>query len=191
MARLFLAINLPREIKDKLAHLQQELAHTRAQVRWVRPEGIHLTLKFFGEVPEEMIDTLARLAQETVVQKACGSLRFRVKGLGTFPSLRRPRVIWVGLEGDLSKLLSLQQALEEAFAKLGFVPEDRPFVPHLTLGRVKSGKGLDQLVSIIKRYQAEPFALPEEFEVSEIILYQSILKPSGAVYTPLRRIPLH
>ena len=190
MVRLFLAINLPEHLKKRLAYLQQELARSGADVRWVRPEGIHLTLKFFGEVSEEMIDRLAQTTKEVVQKSSQGPMRFTLKGLGTFPSGSRPRVVWVGLEGDLKRLSLLQHALEKAFEKLGFEREKRAFVPHLTLGRVKSNRKVRHLLQEIQRHQDEAYSQPQEVEVKELILYQSILKPSGAVYLPLKRIPL-
>jgi len=157
-------------------------------VRWVRPEGIHLTLKFFGNVPEEKIPLLAQAAS-SVAQKF-GAFRLRLAGLGAFPSERRPRVVWTGLQGDIKELTRLQQQLEEAFVPLGFPPEGRPFVPHVTLGRVKSNRGLAKLRHLIEVNRKSVGQGWEEIRVDYLILYKSTLKPSGAVYTPLKIIPL-
>ncbi len=187
MVRCFLAISLSESVKKRLQALQQELAKTGADVRWVRPEGIHLTLKFLGNVPEEKIEPIAKAAQEVVAK--FGPLRLRVKGLGAFPSGRKPRVIWAGLEGDLKPLLRLQKELEDSLAKLGFEPESRPFVPHLTLGRVKSGRKMDKLRQVLAEKNDRVGEGWEEMQIENLVLYQSTLKPSGAVYTPLKIIP--
>jgi len=191
MVRLFLAISLPEKVKSRLAALQEELAQSRADVRWVRPEGIHLTLKFFGNVPESMIERLAEETRRVIQKERPGVIRLGLKGLGAFPGGRKPpRVVWAGLEGDLIPLAKLQRALEEAFTKLGFEAEKRAFVPHVTLGRVKSPRRVEKLRQALSSRQEEEFFPPEEIEIKELVLYQSILKPSGAVYIPLRRFPL-
>ncbi len=187
MVRCFLAISLSESVKKRLQALQQELAKTGADVRWVRPEGIHLTLKFLGNVPEEKIEPITKAAQEVVAK--FGPLRLRVKGLGAFPSGRKPRVIWAGLEGDLKPLLRLQKELEDSLTKLGFEPESRPFVPHLTLGRVKSGRKMDKLRQVLAEKNDRVGEGWEEMRIENLVLYQSTLKPSGAVYTPLKIIP--
>ena len=191
MVRLFLAISLPEKVKARLATLQKELAQSQADVRWVRPEGMHLTLKFFGNVPKEMIDPLSKVIQSVIQEQHPGVIHLGLKGLGTFPGRQKsPRVIWVGLEGDLSPLARLQRALEEAFVKLGFEPEKRAFMPHITLGRVKSSKRVERLRQILSRHEDETFFTPEAIEIKELVLYQSILKPTGAVYIPLRKFSL-
>ncbi len=189
MVRLFLAINLPAEIKEKLAALQNELAESRADVRWVRPEGIHLTLKFLGNVSEDRIEEIVAAAQEAIKKASPGVIKLGIKGLGTFPPHKAPRVVWAGLTGDLVPLARLQQALEEALARIGFEKENRPFIPHLTLGRVKSSRRKEALLKKIEKYREEEIT-PEIIEVSEIVLYQSTLHPKGAIYTPLRRMSL-
>ncbi len=188
MARLFLAISLPVELKERLARLQEELKKIGADVRWVRPEGIHLTLKFLGEVPEDLIDQIVKLAEEAIRESGVKSLRLGLKGLGSFPPGKAPRVVWVGLTGDLKELALLKRHLEDKLARLGFEPEGRAFVPHLTLGRVKSGRGRDSLQKEIHRRREEEIAPEGALEISEIVLYRSTLHPQGAIYTPLRRI---
>ncbi len=187
MVRCFLAINLSESVKKRLQALQQELAKAGADVRWVRPEGIHLTLKFLGNIPEEKIEPIAKAAQEVVAKFRPFCLR--VKGLGTFPSGRKPRVIWAGLEGDLKPLLQLQKELEDSLTKLGFEPESRSFVPHLTLGRVKSNRRVEKLRQLLAEQNNRVGEGWEEIRVETLILYKSTLKPSGAVYTPLKIIP--
>lgn len=190
MARLFLAISLPAQVKERLAEVQRELARSGADVRWVRPEGIHLTLKFLGEVPPEKIEAIVAACEKAVKEAAPGALRLGVRGLGTFPPNRAPRVVWAGLTGDLTALARLKRALEEALVSLGFEREDRPFVPHLTLGRVKSARRREALLKEIARFREEEFFSPESIEVCTLTLYQSTLHPEGAIYTALRKIPL-
>ncbi|AEH44862.1 2'-5' RNA ligase [Thermodesulfatator indicus DSM 15286] len=190
MARLFLAISLPAKIKEKLKSLQEDLAKTQAHVRWVRPEGIHLTLKFFGEVPEEKTTQLIKAIEKVLEREKPGLLRFKVKDLGVFPNPRSPRVIWAGLEGDLVKLAKLQRHLEEAFIPLGFPMEKRAFVPHLTLGRIKSPRKRNVLMAKVADYQEKNWSIPDDIEIEEIVLYESKLHPEGAIYTPRKRFPL-
>lgn len=191
MARLFLAISLPEKVKNRLAALQKELAKSQADVRWVRPEGLHLTLKFFGQVPEEKIERLSSVITKVIEALKPGPMHLGLKGVGTFPpGGRAPRVVWVGLYGRLDTLAKLQNALEEAFAKWGFEKEKRRFVPHITLGRVKSKRRVDRLREEVLRLQEKEFFAPQEIEVKELTLYQSILKPTGAVYLPLKKFPL-
>ncbi len=189
MARLFLAISLPAQVKEKLAELQNKLAASGAGVRWVRPEGIHLTLKFLGNVPESRIPEIVSVVQEVVRKNAPAVIRLGVKGVGTFPPRGTPRVVWAGLTGDLVALARLQQALEAALARLGFAPEKRPFVPHLTLGRVKSAKNKKALLQSVDRYREEEFVPAQTIAIKELVLYQSTLHPEGAIYTPLKHFP--
>ncbi len=185
MVRTFLAIPLPASVKETLAQLIKELRETSADVRWVRPEGIHLTLWFFGSLSE---DRLARLKEALARESLGESFQLRGQGLGTFPPGGRPRVIWVGVSGDLDRLRELKRRLDKIVVPLGFEPERRPFTPHFTLGRVKSTRGLARLLKALSHFK-EAFSLPP-FEVREIVLYRSDLRPDGACYTPLRRYPL-
>ncbi|OAG28696.1 RNA 2',3'-cyclic phosphodiesterase [Thermodesulfatator autotrophicus] len=190
MARLFLAISLPANIKEQLKGIQEDLAQSRAQVRWVRPEGIHLTIKFLGEVPEEKISEIISQIEKVLQKLKPGKLHFKIKGLGVFPNPRSPRVVWAGLEGDLATLARLKRQIEEAFVPLGFPMETRAFVPHLTLGRIKSSKRRQALMEKINTYQEKEWSLPEPIEVEELVLYESKLHPEGAIYIPRKRFPL-
>lgn len=185
MIRTFLAIDLPENLKPGLALYLQELKKSGADVKWVPVGNIHLTLKFFGNVPDTEVDILALAAQEVAAEQA--PFQLKVTGAGAFPSLNAPRVVWLGLEGDLIPLARFYRQLEKAFETLGYPPEGRPFHPHLTLGRVKSPKGRLGLTKVLK--ELPPPNWPP-FQVREIILYRSILSPQGSTYTPLSAIPL-
>ena len=185
MIRAFLAIELPDALRPGLAQVQGELKRSRADVRWVAVPNIHLTLKFFGNVPDDEIDTLALAAREAAATAT--PLQLQVTSAGAFPSLNAPRVVWLGLGGDLLPLTQLFYRLEKAFAALGYPPEGRAFNPHLTLGRVKSPANREKLAGMLKKLP--PLDWPP-FEVKELILFQSVLSPQGSKYTPLRVIKL-
>ncbi|MBX6422690.1 RNA 2',3'-cyclic phosphodiesterase [Thermosulfurimonas sp. F29] len=182
--RCFLAVDLPGETKEVLAGLQRELRAAGADVRWVRPEGFHLTLKFFGSIPEGKLEELVKAAE-----RAASGLRpfvLSLKGAGFFPPRGTPRVVWVGLSGDLDPLLELHRRLERAFERVGFPPERRPFHPHLTLGRVKTPRGAEEL-----RRRTANLRIPEHaFRVERLTFFRSELRPDGAVYTALREVAL-
>jgi RNA 2',3'-cyclic 3'-phosphodiesterase len=182
--RLFIALELPQEIKAELAALQQALRQARAEVAWTKAENLHLTLKFLGEVPAERVEQIAQACRAAA--QTCAPLLLTTQGTGFFPDARRPRVVWAGLSGAVPDLLALQRQLAERLVPLGFPREDKPFRPHLTLGRCKSPKNLAQLVA-----RAEAYALPaRSFTASELVLMQSQLHPTGSIYTPLQRAGL-
>lgn len=186
--RLFIAIDLPDGIKARLHETQQALReHTRA-VRWADPQGTHLTLKFLGEVRVGAIGAIeAGMARAAARHR---SFALRTTELGAFPSKTRPRVVWLGLGGDLAVLRELRADVERSVAPLGFPTEQRSFAPHLTLGR--SGKeprpaDLETIGQALDRVAA-----PAEstFFVQEIVLMRSELGKSGARYTPVVHVPL-
>jgi 2'-5' RNA ligase len=178
--RLFVALELGDAVRAAVRELADRLQRTRADARWVRPEGMHLTLKFIGEVPEEK---LAPIRQALSTVRSAKPVVMEFRRLGYFPNERRPRVLWVGIEAS-ENLPELAAQMEAALEPLGVARENRPFAPHLTLGRFKSSQRLEQL-------QKEIAALPStEFgrvESSEFFLFQSKLSPKGAEYTKLER----
>jgi RNA 2',3'-cyclic 3'-phosphodiesterase len=185
MIRCFLAIDLPDSLRPQLALVQGELKRSDADVRWVQVGNIHLTLKFFGNLPDAEVDPVARAALEVARQQA--PLQLQVTQAGAFPSVRSPRVVWLGLGGDLIPLAQMYHKLEKAFTVLGHLPEGRPFNPHLTLGRVKSPQNRQRLARLLETLP--PLNWPP-FQVSELILFKSTLTPQGSIYTPLQVIPL-
>ena len=184
MIRAFLAIDLPESLRPGLALAQGELKKSQADVRWVPPGNIHITLKFFGNLPDAEVPPIISAAREVASQQA--PLCLAVLGAGAFPSIRSPRVVWLGLGGDLLPLSKFFHRLEKAFAQLGYPPEGRAFNPHLTLGRVRSPEGRVQLSRAIEKLVVDW----PPFQVQEIILYQSLLSPKGSTYTPLEVIKL-
>lgn len=177
--RLFVAIEIPEAIQTALAGMQQELRRAQADINWTKPENIHLTLRFLGEVEAGRVDALKRVCNETAA-------RFRpfvlqMSGAGVFPNFRQPRVLWAGLSGETETAATLQKQLEAGLVASGFAREDKPFKPHLTIGRVKSPKNAGQVAALTEIYEVPDCS----FEVREIVLMRSELLPAGARYTPL------
>ena len=139
MIRCFLAIDLPEDLRPGLALVQGELKKSQADVRWVPPGNIHITLKFFGNVTDAEVPAIIAAAREVAAEQA--PLTLKVTGAGAFPNVRSPRVVWLGLGGDMLPLSQFFYRLEKAFAALDYPPEGRAFNPHLTLGRVRSPRG--------------------------------------------------
>lgn len=185
MLRSFLAIELPATILKRIEEVQKDLKSSRADVRWVSPENIHLTLKFFGTIEESIIESIIKLTEGPVQGTLLFSLK--IQGMGAFPSLKNPRVIWIGFQEGKEIVVAIQKQLEREFEKIGFQPENRPFHPHLTLGRMRSNRGKDELVRGMERYREEEFG---NFQVEKIVLFKSELRPTGPIYTPLREIRL-
>lgn len=179
MIRAFLAIDLPASLRPVLSRAQEELKKSGADVKWVPPGNIHLTLKFFGNIPEDQVEAIAQAARSVAAAQAPFALM--ITDAGAFPSPKNPRVVWLGVEGDLAVIRDFHRRLEAAFAPLGFAPEDRPFSPHLTLGRVKSPAGRPELT---RRLVTLPSPDCTPFKVSEVILFRSNLSPKGPRISP-------
>lgn len=179
MVRSFISIPVPRAGIDVLERASKRLdSEIAGQVRWVRPRGIHLTLKFMGDIPAS---TLERV-METLPQVAAGFGRFElsISGLGVFPNVRRPRVLWAGLDGDLATLSALQLAVDEAVEKLGLPKEDRPFSPHLTLGRVKRDTNEEQSRKIGYLMSNTELQAVPSWSVDTVDLMRTELDPTGS-----------
>ncbi len=185
MIRSFIAIDFPEETRKALEDIQKELKQCGAGVRWVKPGSIHLTLKFLGNIHLAQVEDIAlAVAQEVRDQPP---ITLGAAGLGAFPSRKKPRVIWIGMEGEVQRLSRIQARVENALEPLGFVREKRVFQPHLTIGRVKDRRRLQALIDAMATLDMEPF---NSFDADEIILYKSDLRPTGAIYTKLHRMPL-
>ncbi|MBN1882062.1 MAG: RNA 2',3'-cyclic phosphodiesterase [Deltaproteobacteria bacterium] len=176
--RLFIAAEPPQHVVDGCRDVIEKLKGAGDGIRWVKPHGIHLTVKFFGNVDESRIPEISDAAG---VLSGSGAIDLAVGGLGTFPGKKRPRVIWIGITGDLDRLVTARDMLDGALSGIGFPREDRPFRAHLTLGRVKERIP----VALVSRLEQSRDISLGAMRVEGFSLIQSDLKPSGAVYTPL------
>jgi 2'-5' RNA ligase len=188
--RTFIAIKLDEALHRRLARLQDELkpAVPHGSVRWVAPENIHLTLKFLGDVEPARIEAIA--AAMRAAAAGAQPCSFEVAGLGCFPNTRRPNVIWVGLSETSGALAALQAAIETELSRLGFPPEARGFSPHLTLGRVRRESRPADIQEIGRLVEAKKIGSLGRQTVSSVTLFESDLRPEGAVYTALAEAPI-
>lgn len=176
--RAFIAIHLPDDVKEYLGNLTDKLAETvppRA-VRWVRPDRMHLTLRFLGDTDVGLLPAIKGALDETAAQHPPFILQLH--GFGCFPNCRRPRVLWAGVNGNLAQAASLKETLDTSLAPLGWEAEDRPFRPHLTLGRVNDAR---LLASQKWPVAIKSLAIPAQ----AIHLIESELTPQGPIYTDL------
>jgi 2'-5' RNA ligase len=179
MKRLFAAIPIPAPASDRIAALLAEVRDQRWPVRWVSETGLHLTLKFYGEVPDERVEVIAEAVGFAV--QGTGTLPLALEGVGAFPSLERARVVWVGVE-PAPALELLQDRIERGAEPLGFAPEGVPFRPHVTLGRVREGERLPP--AAVRRLAA--LELAEPFVADALVLYESRLDRRRPEYHAVR-----
>jgi 2'-5' RNA ligase len=162
--------------------MQERLRSSNADFRWPSIGSIHLTLKFLGDVEPKIIPQITELLSDLSVGDR--PFELRLSGFGAFPSIRNPRIVWCGIKGDEARLESLQNGVESVCSRLYFPREERPFHPHLTLGRIRSRRNLHRLVDCIKM----GFELEHAFKVDRFHIFRSTLKPRGAVYDVLETI---
>jgi RNA 2',3'-cyclic 3'-phosphodiesterase len=187
--RSFIAIELPPDIRSKLDELQKELKLSKLQqVKWANPSGIHLTLKFLGNVDISDVEKITN----AITESCLGYKKFTLElsELGVFPNYRRPRVIWLGVGGQMDILLKLQKQIDDKLELIGFPQEKRPFSPHVTLGRVRdsiTSYEQEQYGGVI---QNKKYSERHIVTVASINLMRSQLQPTGAVYTEISAIKL-
>lgn len=182
--RTFIAVELPQEVKRKIEEVQAPLKKTDTHVSWVKPGNVHVTLKFLGEVKDEKVEDVFRSTEEALKESKVFDLS--LKDLGCFPNLRRPRVVWVGVDQGKDELFQMQRRIEEELFKVRFPKEAKPFSAHLTIGRVKSGRNIEELTRQIDNTKFQT----EEVRIDEVVVMKSQLHPHGAIYTPLKKIKL-
>jgi len=179
--RLFVALELPAAVRAALGEIEARLRPTAgSNVRWTDPNGIHLTLKFIGEIPTKQVEAI-RSALAGI--RAARPVETAFRGIGWFPNARRPRVFWAGVEGG-ANLAALAAEIEGALEPLGIARESREFQPHLTLARIKSDDGLDGLRREVERLGAPEFG---RATYAEFDLMQSTLNRGGSIYTRIER----
>ena len=184
MLRSFIAIELSETLKNELTGLQLKLKKCGADVRWIKPENIHLTLKFLGDIEEQIVENIVKTIKGTC--KEFKPFSIDIKGTGLFPNPRSPRVLWVGVNGS-EDVIRFQGEIKDRMSALGFKREKRRFIPHLTLGRFKSPQGKGPLLEKIELLKSSSFGI---INVLTISLMQSELSPAGAQYRRLANIPL-
>jgi len=185
--RLFVALDLPEDVRRGLSDLVGSLRKECPSARWIRPESMHVTLEFIGHVPDEKLDAIAQALGKTF---AAEPVDIAFQALGFFPNERRPRVLWCGVQAspNLAPLAAdIESSLEMA---VGIARESRPYVPHLTLARIDPEKvareSVEKLVNAAMELKTTDFG---SARATEFYLYESVLKPSGAEYTKLRTFP--
>lgn len=182
--RTFAAVDLGRAIERAVGAVIGDARVALPDVRWVRPENAHLTLKFYGDVDEAKIPALIRALTAAAV--AAAPFCLQIAGAGAFPSPKRARVLWLGVEDPSGELVRLAAAVEEASAALGLPREERPYAAHLTIGRAKGQPIRDAERAI----EALAGVRCGQADIGELVLYRSDLSPKGSTYTPLARLRL-
>jgi len=178
--RAFIGIEATDEVRAALARAQQKLAACGAKVKWVPPENVHLTLKFLGDIDEEMVEKVKAAMAEAAGD---GPITLEVCGLGCFPPRGKPRTLWAGVSEGAEPVAKLFKRLDRALRPLRFKKESR-FVAHLTIGRVKSPVGAENLAPVMEQHAATPFGT---VDAAEMVLFRSTLTPSGAIYDVVAR----
>jgi len=181
--RSFIAVELPDDVLSAVSRVQEQLKSYGFRTKWVRPANIHITLKFFGDIESGMIDAIAGAMASAV--EGCNPISLAAKGIGVFPNIERPRVLWAGLSGEVNLLIDLQQKLDDWLSDIGFARERRSFKGHLTLGRFKARVNSAEIMRALTEFKGFE---TQAFMVRDIILFKSELRPSGAVYSKLAGI---
>jgi 2'-5' RNA ligase len=181
VVRTFVAVLLADELRKRISEVQEQAKKLAPDVKWVAPDNFHATLKFLGNVREDALEAVFSAVEEAA--GAFSAFELSMSRLGAFPNARNARVVWVGIEDGRDELAALASAVDARLAKLGFPREERDFKSHITIGRVKSSKRLDDLARGIDEIDASDLGRQT---VSSVAVMQSDLRPTGPVYTPLR-----
>jgi 2'-5' RNA ligase len=184
--RTFVAIELPKRRQDEIRELQHAVASRRLDIRWVKPVNMHLTLSFLGDVDPPDIDAVERVLSNTAANAPIFALSPR--GIGVFPSIRHPRILWVGMAGQTDMLRSIQKSVVAALVPLGFAADKRPYRGHLTIGRINPRIHQGRLLDALRTHQG---FVSQAFTVKRLVVFKSDLHPDGPVYSRLCEMPLN
>jgi 2'-5' RNA ligase len=187
--RSFIAVELPLELKQALSRLQAKLkSSSAAPVKWVEPDNIHLTLKFLGDISTEITGRITAVLENA--SRGTSPFEIGVSGIGVFPGLKRVRIVWVGLTGELEKLEQLQKRIEAGLEPLGIPPEGRPFTPHLTIARVRDYARPDDRLTLGELIGG--MSLEQEYKVgvNAVHLMKSQLTREGPIYSKISTVTL-
>lgn len=182
--RLFIAVDVPAEIRDVIAQFQQKLRSLNADIKWVKPSAIHITLKFLGDTAPSKVEPIGRLLEKELRDTSCFNIQ--VEGTGTFPNDNKPRVLWIGIQQGADKLIHIAGVIDKVFESVGFEREKRAYSPHLTIGRVRNLKNIRPVVEAMHSMTFKGGIVT----ATEVLVMKSDLQPGGAVYTPLKCIKL-
>jgi len=182
--RSFIAVHLPDNVREQISLFESRLKRLDSDVKWIRPNNMHITLKFLGDIKQEQIESIANVMFDTA--KPIEPFEIIVQGVGAFPNASRPRVLWLGIQSEGKVLENMASELDQMLSRLYFKTDNRVFKPHLTLGRVKSQRKIEEVIQVLfqEGFESRPFC------VNHIHLMQSRLKPSGAEYQVLKSIQL-
>ena len=183
--RTFIAFDTPSPIKNEMKQLQEELKNSCADVKWESIDKFHATIKFLGDVEESILQQVLSTT-ESILQKY-SEFDVSYQSLGCFPNKKHPRIIWIGCDNHDGKLADIKNTLDKELAAYGFEIEHRTFHPHITLGRVKGSRGLNNLTPMLENLTFEP----HKASINEILIIKSTLKPEGSVYSTLKMIRLN
>jgi RNA 2',3'-cyclic 3'-phosphodiesterase len=178
--RAFVAIELPEKIKRDIRKLQHAFASHGLDIRWVKPANMHLTVKFLGDVDPSDIESVGRVLSDTAANHPMFDLTPR--GVGVFPNIRRPSIVWTGIAGQTDVLGSIHRSVNSGLSDIGFESDKRPYRGHLTLGRIKTHRNQNRLVTALRVNQE---FVSEAFSVERLVMFKSELQPAGPVYTRL------
>jgi len=185
VVRLFVALDVGAEVRERIATVQRQLERPKAAVKWVDPASYHLTIKFLGETAETLVPELQTRLDRCAAEVPVFSLK--MEGLGTFPDRGPPRVIVSFALSPDQRLTKLHRLIDSAYGGIGLAMDTRVLKAHLTLGRVQGGHGLNKLVRLLRQWEFEDFG---SFDVTAAVLYRSTLRPEGSLYEALHRSPL-
>jgi 2'-5' RNA ligase len=184
LVRSFVAIDIENsDVIRRIEELQREVLRLGLEIKLVEKENLHITLRFLGEIPQSRINDVAKALSNIKMSK----FQIKLKGVGVFPDLARPRVLWVGVSDGIEELKKLATTVRQAVDRFAENREDREFVAHLTVGRIKSGRNVEKLQEFVTRYANVDFGV---ITVDKIKLKKSVLTPRGPIYTDLFVQPL-
>ena len=185
--RAFIAIDLPGKIKDSLAEIQGKLKTVLPKVNWVKPENLHFTLKFLGEISPGQLSNIEKIAEE--ITNSTADFKIKLTTFGVFPATHIARIIWIGAQLPLA-LKQLVERLEAKLAESGLPKEQRPFKAHITIARIKNPLNPADLERTLDQVRTDLVYTNLEFNSGEITLFQSTLGPGGPTYTALKKLNL-
>lgn len=182
--RTFIAIELPQALKDALSEIQNKLKTTLPKISWVKPQNLHLTLKFIGEISPKQLNNIKQMITE--IATATADFKIKLETLGVFPNIRSARIIWIGNNQLPLPLKNLVDQIETKIAELGKPKEDRPFLAHVTVGRIKTHINPSILEDEINKINNKIGSKNWEFDAGRITLFESVLGKLGPTYTALK-----